>query len=74
MGTHIHFLEPVNEHKVVWHIGYQDVIAIGKLFTTGRLHTERVVALGGPMVKNPRLLRTRRGASTADILDGELKP
>jgi hypothetical protein len=40
-GTHIHFLDPVSEHKVVWHIGYQDVIAIGKLFTSGRLHTER---------------------------------
>jgi len=48
-------------------------MAIGRLFTTGRLPTERLIALGGPMVKNPRLLRTRRGASTADILDGEIE-
>jgi Na+-transporting NADH:ubiquinone oxidoreductase subunit A len=46
VGTHIHFLAPVNENKTVWHVGYQDVIAIGHLFLTGSLYTERVVALG----------------------------
>jgi Na+-transporting NADH:ubiquinone oxidoreductase subunit A len=50
------------------------VIAIGLLFRTGRLHTERVVALGGPAVRRPRLLRTRMGASTQDLLQGELEP
>jgi Na+-transporting NADH:ubiquinone oxidoreductase subunit A len=73
-GTHIHYLEPVNLEKTVWHIGYQHVMSLGTLFTTGRLPTERVVALGGPMALNPRLLRTRIGASTADILEGETKP
>ncbi|MGI9232765.1 MAG: NADH:ubiquinone reductase (Na(+)-transporting) subunit A, partial [Woeseiaceae bacterium] len=28
VGTHIHLIEPVNEQKIVWHVGYQDVIAI----------------------------------------------
>ena len=74
VGTHIHFLDPVSIKKTVWHLGYQDTMAIGRLFRDGRLPTERLIALGGPMVDNPRLLRTRRGASTADILDGELKP
>ena len=74
VGTHIHFLDPVSIKKTVWHIGYQNTIAIGRLFRDGRLPTERLIALGGPMVENPRLLRTRRGASTADILDGELLP
>ena len=72
VGTHIHFLDPVSIKKTVWHIGYQDTMAIGRLFLNGRLPTERVIALGGPRVKNPRLLRTRRGASTADILSDEL--
>ena len=70
-GTHIHFLDPVSEQKVVWHIGYQDVMAIGKLFTTGRLPVERVISLGGPMVKSPRLLRTRLGANTRELIAGE---
>ncbi len=73
VGTHIHFLDPVGAGKTVWHIGYQDVIAIGKLFRTGRLWTERIVALGGPLVEKPRLLRTRLGASLEDLVEGELR-
>ena len=71
-GTHIHFLEPVNIDKTVWTIGYQDVIALAKLVTTGQLYTDRVVALGGPQVKEPRLVRTRIGASLADLTRDEL--
>ncbi|GIX22003.1 MAG: Na(+)-translocating NADH-quinone reductase subunit A [Gammaproteobacteria bacterium] len=73
-GTHIHFLDPVGPHKTVWYLHYQDVIAIGKLFTTGRLWVERVVALAGPMVERPRLLRTRLGANTNELVEGELRP
>lgn len=73
VGTHIHFLHPIGAQHTVWHIGYQDVIAIGKLFTTGRLWTERIIALGGPPVQRPRLLRTRLGANTEDLLQGELE-
>lgn len=72
VGTHIHFLYPVNAERVVWHLGYQDVIAIGRLFTTGRLDPTRVVALGGPPVRSPRLLRTRLGAHIEPLITGEL--
>lgn len=71
-GTHIHFLEPASEGKIVWHIGYQDVIAIGKLFSSGRLPVDRVIALSGPLVKRPRLIRTRIGANTSDLVRGEI--
>lgn len=71
-GTHIHFLEAVSEHRSVWHINYQDVIAIGQLFTTGRLFVDRVISLAGPAVKNPRLIRTRLGANTDSLVSGEL--
>jgi Na+-transporting NADH:ubiquinone oxidoreductase subunit A len=73
VGTHIHFLDPVSLKKTVWHAGYQNVMAIGRLFRDGHLPTERIIALGGPMVEKPRLVRTRRGASTADLLEGDLK-
>ncbi len=71
-GTHIHFLDPVGPGASVWHVGYQDVIAIGKLLATGSLWLERVVSLAGPMVDKPRLLRTRLGASTEDLVRDEL--
>ncbi|WP_341937046.1 Na(+)-translocating NADH-quinone reductase subunit A [Marinimicrobium sp. C2-29] len=73
-GTHIHYLDPIVGSKMVWTVNYQDVIAIGKLFTTGELHTDRVVALGGPQVEKPRLVRTRLGANLEELTAGELKP
>ncbi|WP_071873431.1 Na(+)-translocating NADH-quinone reductase subunit A [Atopomonas hussainii] len=73
-GTHIHYLDPVTVTKQVWFLNYQDVVAIGKLFTTGTLWTDRVVALAGPVVDKPRLLRTRLGASLEELTAGELQP
>ena len=71
-GTHIHFLSPVGLKHSVWHVGYQDVAAIGHLFSTGRLDVERVVSLAGPTVTRPRLLRTRLGAALDPLVAGEL--
>lgn len=71
-GTHIHFLSPVGLNHTVWHVGYQDVAAIGHLFSTGKLDVERVVSLAGPSVTRPRLLRTRLGAALDPLVAGEL--
>jgi Na+-transporting NADH:ubiquinone oxidoreductase subunit A len=73
-GTHIHFLDPVSATKSVWTVGYQDVIAIGALFLTGKLSVERVVSLAGPVVETPRLVRTRLGANLDELTAGELQP
>ncbi len=71
-STHIHFRDPVHRNKTVWHIGAQDVIAAGKLFSTGKPSMDRVISLAGPSIKKPRLIKTRVGASidalTADQL------
>ena len=48
-GTHMHFLDPPNSDKTVWSIGYQDVIAIGKLFSTGFINIDRIVSIAGPL-------------------------
>jgi len=72
VGTAIHNLDPVSASKTVWHVGYQDVIAIGKLFTEGKISTDRVVALAGPQVNKPRLVRTQVGACLSELTAGEL--
>ena len=56
----------------VWTIGFQDVIAIGKLFTTGRLYTRRLLSLAGPAVKQPHLVATERGADISALTKGQL--
>ena len=71
-GTHIHFLDPVSANKTVWTIGYQEVIAYGALFTTGQIDTQRVIALAGPQVLEPRLLATQLGANLNQFVIGEL--
>lgn len=70
-GTHIHFLHPVSEDRIVWQVCYQDVIAIGQLFATGRLPVDRVVAICGPAATNPRLISTRMGANISELVDRE---
>jgi len=68
VGTHIHFLEPVSRNHVVWTVGYQDVVAIGKLFTQGKLSVERVIAIAGPVVDKPLLIKARLGAKISDLI------
>lgn len=72
-GTHIHFLDPVHRTKTVWYVGYQDVIAIGKLFTTGQISVERVVAIAGPQVNEPVIVKTRIGAELSTLTSGRVK-
>ncbi|MCG9696099.1 Na(+)-translocating NADH-quinone reductase subunit A [Shewanella sp. Isolate11] len=74
VGTHIHFIQPASVERPVWHLGYQDVIAFGQLFLTGELYTDRVVALAGPSVIEPRLIRTQLGAQLSLLTEGEIKP
>lgn len=70
-GVHIHLLDPVDRHRQVWHVGCQDVAAIGRLFERGEIDVSRVISIAGPPVARPRLLRTRLGASTDDLAAGE---
>ncbi|PJI84372.1 Na+-transporting NADH:ubiquinone oxidoreductase subunit A [Yoonia maricola] len=66
-GTHIDRLCPVQSGRQVWTVGYQDVVAIGHLFATGQYAADRVVAVGGPLLESPKLVRTILGARIADI-------
>jgi len=71
VGLHIHTLKPVSRARTVWTVGYQDVVSIGRTLRSGHLDVSRVVALAGPPVPRPRLLRTRLGAAVADLVRGE---
>ena len=73
-GVHIETLAPVNAERVAWHVGYQDVVAIGHLLTTGTLDVERVITLAGPGALRPRHLRVRLGTALDDLVAGEIAP
>jgi Na+-transporting NADH:ubiquinone oxidoreductase subunit A len=67
-GTHMHFLEPVGPDRTNWHINFQDVTALGRLFRRGVIDSERVVSLCGVCVNEPRLVTTRQGAAVEELL------
>ena len=71
-GTHIHFLGAPRTEKMVWTIGYSDVIAIGRLIETGTYDPSRIIALAGPKCTNPGLIRTVSGASIPELIEGEV--
>ena len=72
VGTHMHFISPASLTNVNWTIGYQDIIAIGKLFKTGQICNQRIISLAGPQVNSPSYVKTRVGACTDEITAGEL--
>ncbi|MCY4044942.1 MAG: Na(+)-translocating NADH-quinone reductase subunit A [Cellvibrionales bacterium] len=71
-GTHMHFLMPASENRTVWSVNYQDVMAIGRLFTTGKLDMSRVISLAGPNVEKPQLVRTQVGADLLALCAGKV--
>lgn len=71
-GTHIyqiaHHRGELPPAGVIWHIGYQDVIAIGKLFLSGRLDTARTISVAGPATDRPSLISTLMGAEVGALV------
>jgi Na+-transporting NADH:ubiquinone oxidoreductase subunit A len=73
VGVQIHHLEPINKGEVVWVVKPQDVVAIGRLFKTGKYDPSVVVALTGPSTAKTGYFRTIRGTEVAPLLAGHLK-
>jgi Na+-transporting NADH:ubiquinone oxidoreductase subunit A len=72
VGVQIHHTDPVNKGEVVWTIGAQDVLFIGRLFETGRIDFSRIVALTGSEVTSPCYYSTCLGVNLPVLLAGNL--
>jgi Na+-transporting NADH:ubiquinone oxidoreductase subunit A len=73
VGIQISRLDPINKGDVVWVVQPQDVVAIGRLFKTGKYDPSVVVALTGARVNKPQYYRTIRGAAVSSLLENQLK-
>jgi len=72
-GRHIQALCPIGFSGAdVWHIGYQETIALGHLIVHGQPWLQRIVSLAGDAVKRPRCLQVTPGAAVDELLDGEV--
>lgn len=72
VGVQIHHLKPINKGEIVWYLSPLDLITIGRLFKEGRYNPERIIALAGSEVKEPKYYRTQIGASVSKLVKGQL--
>jgi Na+-transporting NADH:ubiquinone oxidoreductase subunit A len=72
VGIHIHHIAPIRGNDVVWTLKLEDLLVIGKLMREGVYDTTRIVGLCGSKMVEPKLLRTRLGASLHDLLKDNL--
>ncbi|MCO6491748.1 MAG: Na(+)-translocating NADH-quinone reductase subunit A [Phaeodactylibacter sp.] len=72
VGVQIHHIKPISAGDKVWTLGVQDVATIGRLFTERRFNAQRVVALAGAELLQPRYVRTCIGANIGDLMKDNL--
>ncbi|HHU58546.1 MAG TPA: Na(+)-translocating NADH-quinone reductase subunit A [Bacteroidales bacterium] len=72
VGVQIHHISPINKGEKVWVIQPQEIVSVGKLFSTGKHDFSRVLALTGSEVLKPCYLRYRLGAAVSEVLKNNL--
>jgi Na+-transporting NADH:ubiquinone oxidoreductase subunit A len=72
VGVQINHTAPVNKGEVVWTLGAEEVIFIGRLFNTGKVDFTRTIAVAGSEVKTPAYARVKVGVQIASVLKGRL--
>jgi len=74
-SVHINRISPIIPHDTVYTIPAQDVILIGKLLLTGELPRTKVIALGGPDVKEEfrKHYRVSLGANLQPLFEKALE-
>lgn len=68
VGTLINKISPINKGEIVWTLSAQDLVIIGELLVTGKFNPERVVALVGSSVAQPRYFTTKIGAALKSFI------
>lgn len=68
VGTQINKIDPINKGEQVWTISPQDLVIIGECLITGKFNPERIIALAGSSIKEPKYYRTKIGAEIATFL------
>ncbi|MCF7816946.1 MAG: Na(+)-translocating NADH-quinone reductase subunit A [Kiritimatiellales bacterium] len=74
-SVHINRISPIRPADTVYTIAAQDVILIGKLLLTGELPRTKVIALGGPAVKEEcrKHYRVRLGSNLKPLFEKTLE-
>ena len=72
VGVQINHVAPVNKGEVVWTIGAEAVIFIGRLFNEGKVNMTRTVALTGSEFVKPCYVKMLLGAKLDNVFKGHV--
>ncbi len=73
VGVQINHVNPVNKGEVVWTIGPEELIFIGRVVLNGKVDFSRVIAVAGSEIEKPAYAKVTVGQQIGDILDGNVK-
>ena len=73
VGVQINHVSPVNKGEVVWTMGAEEVIFLGRLVKTGKVDFTRTIALAGSEVKEPKYYKVKVGQKLTTLLNEKLK-
>lgn len=72
VGVQINHVAPINKGEVVWTIGAEAVIFIGRLFNEGKVNLTRTVALTGSEFVKPCYVKMLLGAKLDNVFKGHV--
>ena len=72
VGVQINHVNPINKGEVVWTLGAEEVIFLGRLLKTGTVDFTRTIALAGSEVKAPKYYKVKVGQKLTTLLDGTI--
>ncbi len=73
VGVQINNVAPINKGEIVWTVGAEEVIFIGRLIETGKVDLTRTVAVAGSEILRPAYYRVPVGINLSALLSGQLK-
>ncbi len=72
VGVQINHVSPINKGEVVWTLGAEEVIFVGRLMKNGYVDFTRTIALAGSEVKAPQYYKVLVGQRLSTIVDGRI--
>lgn len=73
VGVQINHIDPINKGEVVWTLGAEEVIMLGRIMKTGKVDFTRTIALAGSEVKTPKYYKVKVGQKLSTLLDGQVE-
>lgn len=72
VGVQIHHIAPIKQGDVVWTLGVQQMITIGKLILDEKYDASRVIGLVGDTLNTPKYVKTISGANVAEVVENDI--